>query len=297
MSERFFEIELTSLSETDPSIQHNATEALEQGQVVYLPKLAFPLRLDEEPLLSESILSSRRKNVSFDIKTQKLVGIDDPKLLPQAECLLERYAHFSRVLVEQLFPAYKDTIAFGRTSYRPAEIDGRTTSKRQDDTRVHVDAFPSSPVQGKRILRVFCNINPYSAPRVWHLGDSFPKVLSTFISRVPIYSPLKAQALHLIKATKTLRSEYDHFMLYLHDSMKLDEHYQHTLAKQTMNFPAKSTWIVFTDQVSHAALQGQFLLEQTLYLPIDAMLNPSLSPLKQWESALGSCKISTQPSM
>lgn len=291
MNERLFEMEVTHLSNLEKSIQQNATAALEQGQVIYFPKLAFFLRPDEEVLLNESILSSGHKNVSFDIKSQKIAGIDDPQLRSKAEFLVERYAHFSRGLIDQLFPAYHDAIRWGRTSYRPAEIEGRTTSKRKDDTRVHVDAFPSSPVQGNRILRVFCNINPNSAPRVWHLGDAFPKVLDTFSSRMPAYSPLKARALQWIKATKTRRTEYDHYMLHLHDTMKLDEQYQSTLAKHQMDFPAKSTWIVFTDQVSHAALRGQYLLEQTFYLPVDAMVNPLLSPLKQWESKLGSCKI------
>ena len=294
MSERIFEMALTSLSEIDYLIVKNTTEALEQGQVVYFPQLTFLLRPDEEALLNESILSSGHKNVSYDIKTQKISGIDDLKSLSQAKFLMERYAYFCRGLVEQLFPTYHDTMAFGRTSFRPAEIDGRVTSKRKDDTRVHVDAFPSSPVQGKRILRIFCNINPFGAPRVWHLGDPFPKVLSTFILRIPPYNLLKAKVLHWIKATKKLRSEYDHCMLYLHDTMKLDEAYQASLAKYTINFPAKSTWIAFTDQVSHAAIKGQFLLEQTFYLPVDAMHNPSLSPLKQWERALSSCKMATE---
>lgn len=291
MNERFFEMEITPLTHLEKTIQHSATAALEVGQVVYLPKLAFLLRPDEEVLLSESILSSGHKNVSFDIKRQKIAGIDDPKLRDKTAFLVERFAHFSRGLIDQLFPAYHNAIRWGRTSYRPAEIEGRATSKRQDDTRVHVDAFPSSPVQGQRILRVFSNINPHGAPRVWHLGDPFPKVLDTFSSRMPAYSPLKARALQWIKATKTYRSEYDHYMLHLHDTMKLDEQYQNTLAKHKMDFPARSTWIVFTDQVSHAALKGQYLLEQTFYLPVDAMVNPMLSPLKQWESKLGSCKM------
>jgi len=72
-------------------------------------------------------------------------------------------------------------------------------------------------------------------------------------------------------------------MLHLHDRMKLDKTYQQTLAKQRVDFPPQSTWLVFTDQVSHAALSGQYLLEQTFYLPVEAMDNPTLSPLRQWE--------------
>ena len=38
-----------------------------------------------------------------------------------------------------------------------------------------------------------------------------------------------------------------------------------------------------TDKVSHAALSGQFLLEQTFYLPVQAMKDPNLSPLHMLE--------------
>lgn len=80
-----------------------------------------------------------------------------------------------------------------------------------------------------------------------------------------------------------MRSAYDHYQLQLHDRMKLDDHYQQTVSKNTINFQAQSTWIVFTDHVSHAALSGQFLLEQTFYLPVAAMRNPEHSPLRCWE--------------
>lgn len=291
MDNPLFEMQLASFSEVDPKLQLEAVSALENGRVVYLPKMAFLVRKDEEVLLHPEILASGEKNVSFDIKTQRLAGVDDSQLHFKMEFMIERFAHFSRGLVEQLFPQYQSSIRWGRTSYRPAEVEGRVTSKRKDDTRVHVDAFPSTPVHGQRILRVFSNINPYGAPRVWHLGESFPRLLSHFASRLPAYSPFKAHVLKWLKATRDFRSAYDHYMLYLHDTMKLDDDYQQNLTKFDFDFPAKSTWIVFTDQVSHAALKGQFLLEQTFYLPVDAMQNPELSPLKQWEKSLGSCKI------
>ena len=90
----------------------------------------------------------------------------------------------------------------------------------------------------------------------------------------------------MLKSTKTLRSAYDHYQLKLHDAMKLDDAYQQSVSKQPVDFPAQSTWIVFTDQVSHAALSGRFLLEQTFYLPVEAMANPELSPARQWEKVM-----------
>ncbi|MHA0111145.1 Kdo hydroxylase family protein [Klebsiella pneumoniae] len=37
---------------------------------------------------------------------------------------------------------------------------------------------------------------------------------------------------------------------------------------------------MFTDQVSHAALAGQFCLEQTFLLPVTAQQFPEKSPLR-----------------
>jgi hypothetical protein len=45
-------------------------------------------------------------------------------------------------------------------------------------------------------------------------------------------------------------------------------------------FPAGSTWIAFTDQVSHAAMAGQYQLEQTFLLPVQAMIDQRRSPLR-----------------
>ena len=291
MDKHLFELQLTSFAEVEAETQLNATEALENGRVIYLPKMAFLIRENEEALLNPAILSPGEKNVSFDIRTQQLAGIKDPNLHLKTEFMVERFAHFARGLIEQLCPQYHASIRWGRTSYRPVEIEGRVTSKRKDDTRVHVDAFPSTPVHGNRILRVFSNVNPLGEPRVWPLGEPFSKLLPQFSPRISHYSPLKARVLKWVKATRSFRSAYDHYMLSLHDTMKLDDNYQQRLSKFRFDFPTKSTWIVFTDQVSHAALKGQFLLEQTFYLPVSAMQNPALSPLKQWESCRGSCRI------
>ena len=35
-----------------------------------------------------------------------------------------------------------------------------------------------------------------------------------------------------------------------------------------MDLPAGSTWMTFTDQVSHAAMAGQYQFEQTFLLPV-----------------------------
>ncbi|PJD91367.1 MAG: hypothetical protein CK424_07020 [Legionella sp.] len=257
---------------------------LESGQVIYIPQFSFELETQEQVLLNPVVCDTKKKNISYDYQSQKLGGVSKHNPYQNhLQSMMHRYALFAKTLVDSLLPDYQSALRWGRTSYRPTEIIGRQRSKRQDDTRIHVDAFPATPVQGWRILRVFCNINPDNKPRVWHVGEPFASVLNKFAAQLPTYSPLKAKLLHHVKATKSLRTAYDHYMLHLHDQMKLDDDYQATFEKTRIDFAANSTWIVFTDHVSHAALGGQYLLEQTFYVPVSAMVHPEQSPLKQME--------------
>ena len=58
-------------------------------------------------------------------------------------------------------------------------------------------------------------------------------------------------------------------------------------AQERIDFPAGSTWIAFTDQVSHAATAGQYQFEQTFVLPVEAMREPTQSPLRILERLKG----------
>jgi hypothetical protein len=296
MDNKLYILEFDNLTNIDNEIQNTVTNALESGKVLYLPNYYYSqlpisqdLAMDPSILLSESILDGRHKNISFNYRTQQLGGFNKQHKNSNLALILQNYlsafAEFSKNLIDTLLPAYQNQLLWGRTSYRPAEIRGRGSSKRKDDTRLHVDAFPSTPVHGQRILRIFCNINPYGEPRVWNLGEPYSEVLRQFAPTIPSYKSWIAKLLHVIKATKTIRSAYDHYQLHLHDSMKLSDAYQKMVKKSQVDFAALSTWIVFTDQVSHAALSGQFLLEQTFYLPVEAMQHQEYSPLKCLENA------------
>ena len=46
-----------------------------------------------------------------------------------------------------------------------------------------------------------------------------------------------------------------------------------------MPFAAGSTWVCFSDQAVHAVMSGQYMLEQTLFLPPGSEYNPEASPL------------------
>jgi hypothetical protein len=191
-------------------------------------------------------------------------------------------------LAGRLFPPYRDAMEAGRTSFRPAEVAGRKPkSWRKDDSRLHVDAFPATPVHGRRMLRFFTNVDSSGAIRHWQLGEPFARVTERFLPRVPKYSPFAARMLAALHVTKTVRSDYDHCMLHIHDSMKGDLDYQRTVPKEDAYFAAGRTWIVFSDQVSHAVLSGRCIFEQTIYLPVEAQRFPERSPLRVLERVAG----------
>ena len=266
---------------------HLALPEMEAGKLLLFPSMPFKLTEDERTLLNPKYLAPKSKNIGFNLKTNRLWGATgQPEDLRKLHHLVQRFAHFSHDIMTQLFPHYEGHLIQGRTSFRPAAVSNRKTSYRKDDRLLHVDAFPATPNQGLRILRVFSNINPHDEPRVWHIGEPFSDVADYFLPKIKAPFPGKHSLLHLCKLTKSKRSLYDHYMLNLHNTMKADAEYQKRAISQRLDLPAGSTWVVATDQVSHAALSGQHLLEQTFYLPVDAMQNPEQSPLRILEKKL-----------
>ena len=267
--------------------QQRATRALEAGKVLLFPQLRFPIETGEAQLLSP-IAAGRAKNVSLDPASGRVRGSDaDAAELKLLQGMMTRFATLSTALVRAVLPRYATALQQARTSYRPAEVAGRPTSWRKDDTRLHVDSFPSSPVQGRRILRVFTNVHPQGITRKWRLGEPFEALAEHFVPSIPAPLPGSSLVLNALGVTKSRRSAYDHFMLQLHDRMKADADYQSKAVRESFEFPAGMTWMVYTDQVSHAAMGGQYALEQTFLLPVEAMLDPARSPLRVLESLRG----------
>jgi hypothetical protein len=87
--------------------------------------------------------------------------------------------------------------------------------------------------------------------------------------------------------TKDVRTPYDHYMLQLHDRMKADAEYQAQGEHQTHQFAAGSTWMVYADQVPHAALAGIHQLEQTFYVPVSCLRDEASAPLRVLEGVMG----------
>ena len=262
----------------------DATQVLEAGGVVIVPDRPFIVAEPERSLLDPAISDGRSKNVSLDPTTGELSGVrlgDERRKALSA--MIARFAQAADALLAELTPSYGGALQRRRTSFRPGAIAGRALSRRKDDRRLHVDAFPANPLQGRRILRVFANINPQGESRVWNVGEEdFETTVGRFRRRLTARgrgAGLKAS----LGLTKGRQSTYDQMMLQLHDAAKLDDAYQASAPLRRLEFAAGTLWIVYTDSVMHAALAGQHALEQTYLMPVEAMQRPDRSPLRVLE--------------
>ena len=282
--------EILRLPDDADAVRHGARTAdvLEGGGLVLLETLAFPLSPEEQAFADPVVLAPRSKNVSLDPRTGELGGtVLEGAARARLAAATARYAAFSDALVARLLPAYVPALERRRTSFRPGAVDERALSPRRDDKRLHLDAFPSSPVGGKRILRVFSNVDPLGRPRLWRLGDeTLEQHARARLRRYPRLG-VRARAMQALRLTRGRRTDYDQAMLRLHDGAKLDDRWQSGAAYTEARLPAGSTWIVYTDGVLHAAMRGQHAFEQTYLMPVDAMVHPERSPLRTLERLAG----------
>jgi len=261
---------------------------LEAGAVLHFPNLAFELTAAEHALLDPRLADPKAKNISLRGQEARLRGArGTPEEQAALRAMTMRFREQAQQLVARLFPHYRGHLQLANTSYRPVAVEGRATSWRKDDTRLHVDAFPSNPTQGVRLLRVFSNINPNGQPRAWRIGEPFEDFAKRHLPH--IRPPLRGSAwlLEHLHITKRRRTRYDHLMLQLHDRAKADMTWQREAPQQALAFAPGSTWLVFSDQVLHAAMGGQYMLEQTLQLRAEHQLDPATSPLAVLERLTG----------
>ena len=270
----------------EPAVKARAVAALESGAVLFFPGLSFALEDSEKQFLDARVSDGKAKNISLDPDTGKIQATslqgDEAR---QLSAMMTRFANQALSLVHDLLPY--TSVERARTSYRPVEVKGRGYSKISDDRLLHIDAFPSRPMRaGRRILRFFANVAP-SSPRHWLVGEPFESFARSFLPRVGPHLPGKSWVYEKLGVTRGRRSPYDELMLSLHDAAKLDADFQKASPRQRIDFPAQSCWLVFTDQVLHAALGGEFALEQTFHLDVADMAEPARAPIRVLERLSG----------
>ena len=190
------------LGAPDAAMQRDAVGGLERGDVVLFPHLPFALSPTEAKLLDPAVVKEGTKTVKFDPDTGRVWGYADSVDAAAMKSMMERYAHHTRALLDALTP-YGAALKIGNTSFRPVEAQGRDQSKRHDDTLIHVDAFPSRPSHGQRIMRIFTNVHPGAKPRVWRVGEPFETVAERFLPKIAAPFPGSAELMKLVGITKS----------------------------------------------------------------------------------------------
>src|SRR5213593_506879 len=220
--------------------QAAAIHTLEAGRILYLPRLGFALLPHEQRFLSAEWSDGETKNINLRGGERRLRGArGGSEDLARMQAMMERFSSQCATLIGALLPHYVPHLTLASTSFRPCEVAGRKSSYRKDDARLHTDAFPSNPTGGAR---------------VWRVGEPFADMAAKFLPRARRAWPGEAGLLRALRVTKRSRSEYDHLMLQLHDRVKADAGYQQQAPQERIDFPVGSTWIVFSDQVLHAAM-------------------------------------------
>ncbi|MES2101040.1 MAG: Kdo hydroxylase family protein [Pseudomonadota bacterium] len=265
---------------------------LEGGAVLSFPHLPFVLAPAEQKFLDPRWADGKAKNISLRWGSGPEHGemrgaAGAPEDLLALRAMIVRYTECSEALALRLFPHYRGYLKRGNTSFRPVDVAGRETSWRKDDTRLHIDAFPSNPMHGTRLLRVFCNVNPHGQPRKWRVGEPFEAHAKRYLPAIARPLPGSAWLLAATGITKRRRTEYDHVMLQLHDRAKADAEFQRTSPQARVDFAPGTTWVVFSDQVLHAAMGGQHMMEQTFYLDVAHQQRPEASPRGTLERLMG----------
>ncbi|HEV3263744.1 MAG TPA: Kdo hydroxylase family protein [Gemmataceae bacterium] len=272
-------------------------ERLERGEVIYYPVCPFQLPAgdDHHFLLEQQLASQAHKNISYNPHSQKAAGFLREHA-GQAERLRRILATFSQAATGWLagmLPAYARSWRLDLVSYRPDEEATRRLRLKARNDLLHVDAFPSRPTRGDRILRLFANVN-LTEPRVWMTSEPFGKLFARYGAKagLPAGQPgwarwLPHGVIGLFRPGRRRRSLYDRFMLRFHDFLKQNDDFQEHCSKRFWHFPPGSAWVVMTDTASHAVVRGRYALEHSYFVAPEVLALPDESPAALLERACG----------
>ena len=243
--------------------------------------------------LDPAVSDGKAKNISLDHTSGKLQAhLADRRTTPRAlAAMIERFGAGATRLVGELLP-YRD-VERARTSFRPVEVEGRAYSMISDDRLLHVDAFPvaadaAGPAHPALLLQCRAAGLRHGAANATGMSASPSRISRAHSCRAPRpHPPGKSWLWDRLGVTRGRRSAYDEMMLSLHDAAKRDDGFQATSPQTALDFPPGSCWLVYTDQVLHAALGGAFALEQTFHLDLAQMAEPERSPFRVLERLSG----------
>jgi hypothetical protein len=271
---------------------------LEAGNILFFPQPPFTIPAEDRDFLlgQKQTDSAYHKNIAYRPAEDRITGLgksvgpEDDRLL----AIMRSYSNRIARCLGEVLPPYAGKWRLDFASFRPLEEKGRPARLHARNDLPHFDAFPTRPTNGDRILRFFTNLNPEQS-RVWITSQTFEALGPHFAKTIGLPGPRSSSGLsnaarglaRALKLPGARRSPYDRFMHQCHNAMKEDSTFQQNCPKERWEFPPNSNWIVFTDSVSHAVLEGQFALEQTFIISRSAMVEPQRSPIAVLERLAG----------
>ena len=257
-------------------------DRLEDSELVVFPSAPFELPgSDDREFLASQHVGWGHKNISFDPSTGTVKG-SQPGSAERLRSLMCEFSDRVTGWLSEVLPEYARAWQLDLATLRPEEEATRRLRQTARNDLLHVDNFPSRPSFGRRVLRVYANLDVNA--RVWATSEKFPRLLERFARRNPI------PALHaegwVRPATGLFRRragacEYDALMQRLHHSLKQDDDFQERAAKRLWELPPGSVWLLFADSLSHAVLRGSCAVEHSFFVPVPAMRSPEKAPLSQ----------------
>ena len=274
-------------------------EQLEDGKILYFGGIPYDFpEADRQFLLQQRQGDSRiHKNISYRPSQDVLRGSASDKAadIERLHGIMRHFSDEVKQLLTRVLAPYAAHWSLDYASFRPEEESGRNLSLHKRNDLLHVDAFPTRPTRGNRILRCFTNINP-TQPRNWLTTERFPALAEKFAKDAGLEEIARSgnaggSFLNTLKRAVGLkvveRSAYDKFMLRFHDYLKENNDFQENCDKIHIAFPPMATWMCYTDSVPHAVLSGQYALEQTFIIPVRALIHPEKSPIRVLEKLAG----------
>jgi hypothetical protein len=291
-------VPIESLPASGPERERECCRVLEEGNILFFRRTPFDISPGDRGFLLERRQADAgyHKNIAYRPQSRRVTGVarqraEDARRLRD---VLGRYSQTVVAFAATLFPGYARGWKVDYASFRPQEEASRKLSQHARNDLLHVDAFPTRPTGGDRIFRIFTNVNP-AAPRLWKTGETFPELALRFASSSGLLERASRQtvARSLLRAASAAglpvraRPPYDEFMLSFHNFLKENAEYQDNARTERPEFPPDATWMVFTDMVTHAVLQGQFALEQTFIIGRGTLTVPDQAPIAVLERIAG----------
>jgi hypothetical protein len=295
-------MDLYPLKRFDDATPAEIEDAMERAEVVFFERcpVELPDAADLDFMRDGLPHEYRAKNISYHPESDSIPRFDAaPEIKERIERILRTHGERVAEFLGRSCPDFVPDWTLGTTSFRSIEERGRRLKARSSNELVHIDAGAYGATNGARILRFFVNIHP-SRDRVWGTKGSFRAIMDrdaglwsaarggkprVRIDKSPLdklYSGAIGTIGKLYPLVRVIDSSpYDRSMRRIHNYMKENPVFRdNPEGYQEIRFPPMSSWMVFTDGISHSVLAGQHALVTTVLVPLSNCRHPELTPYR-----------------